>query len=67
MDMNSLKSDYIYARIVIEVFSKLADAEPMTDKQTNTVYQALLKICQMMGYPSIIYSDGDCSFKGNVQ
>ena len=67
MDMNNLKSDYIYAVIFICDFSKLADAEPMKDKQTNTVYQALLKICQKIVYPSSIYSDDDGSFKGKVQ
>ena len=66
MDMNNLKSDYRYAIVVINTFSKLADAEPMKDKQTNTVYQALLTICQNMGYPSSIYSDDDGSFKGQV-
>ena len=29
MDMNNLKSEYIYTIIVIYAFSKLADAEPM--------------------------------------
>ena len=67
MDMNNLKSDYRYAIVVIDAFSKLADAEPMKDKQTNTVYQNLLKIFQKMGYPSSIYSDDDGSFKGPVK
>ena len=31
MDMNNLESDYRYAIIVIDAFSKLADAEPMKD------------------------------------
>ena len=67
MDMNNLKSDYRYAIVVIDAFSKLADAEPMKDKQTNTVYQNLLNIFQKMGYPSSIYSDDDGSFKGQVK
>ena len=67
MDMNSLKYDYIYAIVVIDAFSKLADAEPMNDKQTNTVYQSLLNIFQKMGYPSSTYSDGDGTCKDQVK
>ena len=67
MDMNNLETDYKHAIVVIDAFSKLAYAEPMKDKQTNTVYQSLFKIFQRMGYPSSIYSDGDGSFKGQVK
>ncbi len=66
MDMNNLKSDYRYAIVVIDSFSKLADAEPMRNKETNTVYLNLLKIFQNIGYPSSVYSDDDGSFKGKV-
>ena len=66
MDMNNLKSDYRYAIVVIDSFSKLADAEPMKNKETNTVYLNLLKIFQNIGYPSSVYSDDDGSFKGKV-
>ena len=39
----------------------------MTDKQTNTVYQGLLKMFQTMGYPSSVYSGDDGSFNGRAQ
>ena len=67
MDMKNLKYDYRYAIIVICAFSKLADAEPMRNKQTNIVYQGLFKTFEMMGYPSSVYGDDDGSFKGRVQ
>ncbi len=66
MDMADKSGDYRYAVIVIDAFSKLAEAEPMRDKQTNTVYQNLRKIFEKMGYPSSVYSDDDGSFKGKV-
>ncbi len=66
MDMGGQHSEYRYAIIVVDAFSKLAEAEPMRDKQTNTVYQNLRKIFEKMGYPSSIYSDDDGSFKGKV-
>ena len=46
MDRNNFKSDHRYAIIVIDDVSKLADADPMKNKQTNTAYQALFKIFQ---------------------
>ena len=51
MDMKVLKSDYRYAIIVIDSFSKLADAEPIKDKQTETVYKNLLKNFSKNGLP----------------
>ena len=41
--MKVLKSEYRYALVVIDAFSKLADAEAMKNKETETVYQNLVK------------------------
>ena len=49
MDTKPIVSDYRYAIVVIDSFSKLADAEPMKDKQAETVYQNLFNCFQKMG------------------
>ena len=70
MDMNNLTKTTKqprYALVVIDIFSKLADAEPMFNKDSISVYTALLKIFKKMGYPMSIYSDDDGAFKSKVK
>ena len=67
MVMNNVNaSEFKYAIVVIDTFSKLAGARAMKDKETETVYKNLLEIFDKIGYPSSIYSDDDGSFKGRV-
>ena len=56
-----------YALVVIDTFSKLADAEPMDERNSNTVYEKLTKTFQKMGTPSGVYSDIDGAFMGKVK
>ena len=56
-----------YAMVVIDIFSKLGDAIPMKNKDSVSVYNALLIIFKTMGYPMSIYSDDDGAFKSKVQ
>ena len=56
-----------YALTVIGIFSKYGDVQPMNNKDSNTVYEALSKRFKIMKYPMGIYSDGDSAFKANVK
>ena len=56
-----------YAIVVIDLFSKLGDAIPMNNKDSNSVYDALLIIFKKMGYPISVYSDDDGAFKSKVK
>jgi hypothetical protein len=56
-----------YALAVIDIFSKKADALPMKNKDSNSVYNSLLKIFKTMGYPMSVYSDEDSAFKSKVK
>ena len=48
------------------VFSKYGDVQPMHNKYSNSVFEALLNSFKIMGYPMNIYSDDDSAFKANV-
>ena len=70
MDMVTLQNTPTqprYALVVIDIFSKLAQVEAMTNKDSNSAYQALLIIFKKMGYPMSIYSDDDGAFKSRVK
>jgi hypothetical protein len=55
-----------YALVLIDIFSKKGDVEPMKRKDSEAVYKALLKMFDTMGYPMSVYSDDDPAFKSNV-
>jgi hypothetical protein len=70
MDMVSLQKSPKqprYALVVIDIFSKLGEAQPMNNKDSNSTYDALLKIFKIMGYPMSVYSDDDGAFKSKVK
>ena len=70
MDMNELQksqSQPRFALVVIDIFSKLGEAEPMRNKDSNSVYQALQVIFKKMGFPMSVYSDDDGAFKAKVK
>ena len=51
---------------VIDIFSKLANAVPMENKDGVSVLPALKQSFKKMGYPISIYSDDDGTFKSVV-
>jgi hypothetical protein len=55
-----------YALVLIDIFNKKGDIEPMRKKDSEAVYKALLKMFDTMGYPMSVYSDDDPAFKSNV-
>jgi hypothetical protein len=70
MDMVSLQTQNNqprYALVVIDIFSKLGDAQPLHNKDSISVYNALVIIFKKMGYPMSIYSDDDGAFKSKVK
>ena len=70
MDMNNLQKTTRqprYALVVIDIFSKLGGAEPMFNKDSISVYDALLKIFKKIRFPMSIYSDDDGAFKSKVK
>jgi len=69
MDMSYLKQSTQprYALVVIDIFSKYGDVQPMNNKDSNSVYEALLKSFKIMKYPMSIYSDDDSAFKAKVK
>jgi hypothetical protein len=52
---------------LIDIFSKKGDVEPMKRKDSVSVYKALIKMFETMGFPMSIYSDDDAAFKSNVK
>ena len=56
-----------YALVVIDIFSKLANAVPMKNKDGATVLPALKESFNKMGFPMSIYSDDDGAFKSVVK
>ena len=56
---------YIY--IYIYIFSKYGDVQPMHNKDSNSVYEALLNSFKLMTCPMSIYSDDDSAFKAKVK
>ena len=69
MDMSYLKQSTQprYALVVIDIFSKYGDVQPMNNKDSNSVYEALLTSFKIMKYPMSIYSDDDSAFKAKVK
>ena len=57
------KTEPRYALVVIDIFSKLADAVAMEQKDGASVLPALKQSFKKMGYPISIYSDDDGAFK----
>ena len=68
MDMSDLKQSNQprYALVVIGVFSKYGDVQPMNNKGRNSVYEALLKSFKVMKCTMSLYSDDDSAFKAKV-
>ena len=56
-----------YALVVIDIFSKYGDVQPMNNKDSNSVYEALLISFKIMKYPMSIYSDDDSAFEATVK
>ena len=69
MDMGYLKQSNPprYALVVIDMFSKYGDVQPMSNKGNNSVCEALLKSFAIMEYPMGIYSDDDSAFRAKVK
>ena len=69
MDMSYLKqsSRPRYAIVVIDIFSKYGDVQPMNNKGSSSVYEALLKSFKIMKYTVSVYSDDDSAFKAKVK
>ena len=59
--MNCLKQSNQprHALVVIDTISKYGDAQPMNNKGSNSVYEALLNSFKILKYPMSIYSDDD--------
>ena len=55
MDMGYLKqiNQPRYALVVIGIFSKYGDVQPMNNKDSNSVYEALLNSFKIMKYPKV--------------
>jgi hypothetical protein len=56
-----------YALVVIDTFSKKGEVEPMFNKNSFCVYNALQIIFKKMGLPITVYSDDDRAFKAEVK
>ena len=56
-----------YALVVIDIFSKLANVVPMTNKDGKSVLSALKDSFKKMGHPMVIYSDDDGGFQTVVK
>ena len=70
MDMVNLQKSETqprFAIVVIDIFSKLGEALPMNNKDSNSVYDALQIIFKKMGYPMSVYSDDDGAFESKVK
>ena len=65
MDMSYLKQSNQprSALVVIDAFSKYGDVQPVNNKDSNSVHEALLTSFKIMKYPMGIYSDGGSAFK----
>ena len=59
----------LYALVVIDIFSKLADVIPMDERDGEHVLKALRASLKKMGYPVSVHSDDDAAFatKNQVQ
>ena len=69
MDMSYLKQSNQprYALAVIDIFSRYGDVQPMINKDSSSVFEALLKSFKIMKYPMSVYSDDDGAFKSKVK
>ena len=69
MDMSYLRQSNQprYALTVIYTFSKYGDVQLMNHKNSNSVYETLLKSFKVMKHPMSIYSDDDAAFKAKVK
>ena len=69
MDMSYLKQSNQprYALVVTDTFSKYGGVQPMNNKDSNSVYEALLTSFKIMKYPMSTYSGDDSAFKAKVK
>ncbi len=67
VDLQETEDTPRYGLVCIDIFSKLGDVVPMKNKDSITVYNALLNFFQKMGYPINVYSDDDGAFKSKVK
>jgi dTDP-4-dehydrorhamnose reductase len=56
-----------YALVVIDTFSKKGEVEPMFNKNSFSVYNALQMIFEKLGCPVTVQSDDDRAFKAEVK
>ncbi len=51
-----------YSLVCIDIFSKMADMEPMKDKEADTCNKAMENIFKRLGVPDSIYCDEGSEF-----
>ena len=67
MDMSYTGQTPRYALVVIDIFSKFGDAQPIDNKDSESVLNAIKKSFKIMGFPMCVYSDDDGTFKSKVK
>ena len=56
-----------HALTIIDISSNFGDVQPMNNKDSHSVHDALHKSFEIMKSPMSIYSDGDGAFKFKVK
>ena len=62
MDLGTSVTEYRYAFVAVDGFSKMASVIPIENKQTEEIIRALKRVIETLGKPKQLYSDEEGAF-----
>ena len=60
------RNNHRYLLVVMDYFTKWADAIPLRDQKATTITDAVVKICSSFGMPDILHSDQGRNFESTL-
>ena len=66
LEVPLLWNNHRYLLVVMDYFTKWADAIPLCDQKATTISDAVVKICSNFGMPEILHSDQGRNFESTL-
>ena len=60
------RNNHCYLLVVMDYFTKWADAIPLRDQKAITIADAVIKLCSNFGVPDVLHSDQGRNFESNL-
>ena len=60
------RNNHRYLLVIMDYFTKWADAIPLRDQKATTIADAVIKVCSSFGMPDILHSDQGRNFESTL-